>query len=197
MISASLTSDELVASRREAVAWIQLRDEEYLDVDAQDESIYYPTHFVTKECAGLSSLLSIGPVVGLSTADTGRCGWSQWEAMLVGVVRQSTSAVGDIVFGNDREVRRKSDDRCRPCVSFMRFDGSSLSTIHSTFKCATYRATNASNDDSIGVVHEYILALDKTGLLVHKIESRSHTLTPTDQWVLGRAMSSLWAAPLG
>ena len=237
MIPAVLTTDELIASRRDAAGWIQLRDVDYLTVgsdgDAVDGSIYYPTGFVTRECAVYQSSLSSSGARAMSrldTADTigkgrGSDGeGSQWEAMLLGVVRQSTSSLGDVLFGgdHDREVNRRSYDRCRPCVSFMRFDGSSSSTsggglsiVHSTFSCATYRATSTANP-SVGanplgcpldmIDDAYILALDRTGKVVHKIESRSsssssssssHTLTTTEQWAIGRAMSSIWAAPLG
>ena len=262
MIPAALTDDELVASRRSAAGWIQLRDVDYLTLGggsgdgsgsgnaaAVGESTYYPTGFVTRECVGMSSLSSSssamsrlgtadGTIIGRTSSSSSSSGGSssgggggggggggevrgsQWEAMLVGVVRQSTSSVGDIVlFGGDREVNRRSHDRCRPCVSFIRFDGCSssnsssngggggLSIVHTTFTCATYRAINASSSSSlssmdapssIGMIDDaYILALDRTGKVVHKIESRSSMLIPTEQWTLGRAMSSLWAAPRG
>jgi hypothetical protein len=254
MIPAVLTNDELIASQRDAAGWIQLRDVDYLTVggdgDAADGSIYYPTGFVTRECAVCRSSLSSSGARAMSRLDTadiigkGRDSGgegSQWEAMLLGVVRQSIASLGDVLFGgdHDQEVNRRSYDRCRPCVSFMRFDGSSsssssssssggggggggLSIVHSTFTCATYRASNSASvgDDlfanplgspfanplgsPLGMIDDaYILALDRTGKVVHKIESRSssssssHTLIPTDQWAIGRAMSSLWAAPLG
>jgi len=240
MIPAVLTTDELIASRHDAAGWIQLRDVDYLTVgsdgdgDAADGSIYYPTGFVTRECAVYQSSLSSSgarAIGHLDTADTigkgrGSDGeGSQWEAMLLGVVRQSTSSLGDVLFGgdHDREVNRRSYDRCRPCVSFMRFDGSSssssgsgggLSIVHSTFTCATYRVTSSASvganplgsplGSPLDMIDDvYILALDRTGKVVHKIESRSssssssHTLTPTEQWAIGRAMSSIWAAPLG
>jgi len=230
MIPAVLTTDELIASRRNAAGWIQLRDVDYLTVgsdgDAADGSIYYPAGFVTRECAVYQSSLSssgvraIGRLDAADTIGKGRGSdgeGSQWEAMLLGVVRQSASSLGDVLFGgdHDREVNRRSYDRCRPCVSFMRFDGSSssssggLSIVHSTFTCATYRVTSSASvganplGSPLDMIDDaYILALDRTGKVVHKIESRlssssSLTLTPTEQWAIGRAMSSIWAAPLG